>query len=162
MAEVLDVTSMLPKAFEPKRKNRWVFGIEGIDAYICKSAARPTFSTESIEIPWMNSTRYVAGKTKIGTFSVTLHDPIAPSAAQQVMEWLRLHTELVSGRSGYSDFYMRDGQLKLYDPIGTCIEYWDVKGMFLPEVNFGELSYDSAELIEVGVTIQCQNAALQF
>jgi uncharacterized surface protein with fasciclin (FAS1) repeats len=37
MAETLDVTSMIPNKFEPKRKNRWVLMIEGIDAYIIKT-----------------------------------------------------------------------------------------------------------------------------
>ena len=48
-AETLDVSSMIPNKFEPKRKNRWVLMIEGIDAYIVKNAARPTYTTDSIE-----------------------------------------------------------------------------------------------------------------
>ena len=32
--ETLDVTSMLPQKFEPKRKNRWVLMIEGIDCEV--------------------------------------------------------------------------------------------------------------------------------
>ena len=31
---------MLPNKFEPKRKNRWVLMVEGIDAYIVKTAKR--------------------------------------------------------------------------------------------------------------------------
>ena len=36
MAETLSVTEMIPNKFEPKRKNRWIFAIEGIDAFIEK------------------------------------------------------------------------------------------------------------------------------
>ena len=57
MAETLDVTSMIPNKFEPKRKNRWVLMIEGIDAYILKTAARPQISTE--EVADLLSTRLV-------------------------------------------------------------------------------------------------------
>ena len=46
MAETLSVTDMLPNKFEPKRKNRWVFAIEGIDAYLIKSTKRPSVKTE--------------------------------------------------------------------------------------------------------------------
>ena len=102
MADTLSVTEMLPNKFEPKRKFRWVFAIEGIDAFLCKTAARPTINTTEQEVSYMNSTRYLAGKTKFDTVSVTLHDPIAPSAAQQVMEWIRTHYESVSGRAGLS------------------------------------------------------------
>ena len=34
MAETLSVQDMLPNKFEPKRQFRWVFAIEGIDAFL--------------------------------------------------------------------------------------------------------------------------------
>ena len=88
MAETLGVTDMLPNKFEPKRKFRWIMLIEGIDAFLLKTAARPQMTTDEMEIGWINHTRYIAGKTKFGQMSITLHDPIAPSGAQQVMEWI--------------------------------------------------------------------------
>lgn len=162
MSEVLDVTSMLPNRFEPKRKNRWVLMIEGIDAYIIKTAARPTVTTESLPLPFINSTRYLAGKTTYGPMAVTLHDPIAPSGAQQVMEWIRLHFESVSGRSGYADFYKRDIQLKLLDPVGTVVELWDVKGALILEAAFGDLSYEEGALAEITLSLQADLYVLQF
>ena len=161
--ETLDVTSMLPQKFEPKRKNRWVLMIEGIDAYIVKSAARPTVAIEDIPIPFINSTRYIAGKATFETMSVVLHDPIAPSGAQQVMEWVRTCYESISGRAGYADFYKRDIQLKLLDPIGTVIELWDIKGAHCTQVQFGELAYDdNGTPLEISLTIRFDNCALQF
>ena len=153
---------MLPSAFEPKRKNRFVLMVEGLDAYIVKTFVRPTMTTDSIEVPFINSRRYLAGLTKFGTMALTLNDPIAPSGAQQVMEWVRLHFESVSGRSGYADFYKRDAQLKLLDPIGTTVELWDLKGLLITEVNFGELTYENAELAEITLTCQVDQAVLQF
>lgn len=163
MAETLSVTSMLPNKFEPKTKWRWVLNIEGIDAFIIKGAARPSVTTEKIEVPWINSTRYLAGKTKFEEMSVTLLDPIAPSGAQQVMEWLRTCFEPVSGRAGYADFYKRDIQLKLLDPIGTVIELWDIKGAWAVNANFGELDHsDGSAMQEIAVTISYDAAVLQF
>ena len=94
MAETLNVSEMLPNRFEPKRKFRWVLAIEGIDSFLLKTAARPQMTTEEVAVSYINATRYVAGKTTFGTMAVTLHDPIAPSGAQQVMEWVRLHYEI--------------------------------------------------------------------
>lgn len=163
MAETIDVTGMLPNKFEPKRKNRWVLMIEGIDAYLMKTTARPTYTTEEIEMPFINSRRYVAGVTKFSELPCTLYDPIAPSGAQQVMEWIRLHFESVSGRAGYADFYKRDVQLKLLDPVGTVIELWDLKGVWIKEANFGELGYDSnGEAQEISLTLRYDNAVLQY
>jgi hypothetical protein len=162
MAETLDVTSMLPNKFEPKRKFRWVFNIEGIDAFLMKTAGRPSFTTGEQEINYINSTRYIAGKTKFETLTVTLHDPIAPSGAQQVMEWVRTHFESVSGRAGYADFYKRDIQLKMLDPVGTVVELWDIKGAWLTAAAFQDLDYGAEDPMEISMTIRFDNAVLQY
>lgn len=162
MAETLDVTSMLNVAFEPKRKNRWVLMIEGIDAYIVKTAKRPQMTIEEVPIPFMNSHRYVAGKPQFSTVAITLHDPIAPSGAQQVMEWIRLHYESVSGRAGYADFYKRDADLKLVDPIGTIIEMWRGKGVMITDCDFGELTYEDHGLVEIALTLRGDNWILDY
>ena len=162
MADTLNVSEMLPNKFEPKRKFRWVFAIEGIDSFLMKTAARPSVTTAEIEVPFLNATRYLAGKAKYEQLSLTLHDPIAPSGAQQVMEWLRTHFESVSGRAGYADFYKRDCQLKMLDPVGTVVELWDIKGAFLQSANFGDLSYDGDEPQEISMTIRFDNCVLQY
>lgn len=163
MAETLDVTAMLGQKFEPKRKTRWVLMIEGIDAFLMKTAARPQYTTEEVELPFINSRRYVAGVTKFSEMACTLYDPIAPSGAQQVMEWIRLHFESVSGRSGYADFYKRDVQLKMLDPVGTVIELWDIKGCWIKEAKFGELDYtNNGEAQEIELTLRFDNAVLQY
>jgi len=162
MAETLDVTSMIPNKFEPKRKNRWVLMIEGIDAYIVKTVTRPQITTEEVPVPFINSTRYLAGKTTFSQMNVTLHDPIAPSGAQQVMEWIRLHFESVSGRSGYADFYKRDIQLKMLDPVGTVVELWDIKGAFITDANFNEVTYEDGAPVEIALTLRYDNCVLQY
>jgi hypothetical protein len=110
----------------------------------------------------MNSRRYLAGKLNYDAISVTLYDPIAPSGAQQVMEWVRTHTETVSGRSGYADFYKRDCQLKMLDPVGTVVELWDLKGCFLTSAQFGDLDYGTEDPTEIALTIRFDNCVLQY
>lgn len=163
MAEVLDVSALIPNKFEPKRKNRWLLAIEGIDAFLCKTAARPSMTTEEVEIPFINSRRYLAGNTKFETMNVVLYDAIAPSGAQQVIEWLRLHFESVSGRAGYADFYKRNIQLKMLDPTGTVVELWDITGAFIMTANFGDLDYSGdAAPMEIALTLRYDNCVLQF
>jgi len=162
VAETLSVIDMLPNKFEPKRKFRWVFQIEGIDAFLMKTSARPTVSAEETVLPYINHTRYLAGRQTFGTVAVSLYDPIAPSGAQQVMEWLRLQFESVSGRSGYADFYKRDVQLKMLDPVGTTVELWDGKGAWITEANYGDLDYNSSDPQDISMTLRADNWVLQF
>ena len=160
--ETLAVTSMLPMKYEPIRKAHFILAIEGIDSFLVKSTARPTITTEEVAIPWINSTRYVAGKTTYGDMAVVLHEAIAPSGAQQVMNWVRLCFESVSGRGGYSDFYKRDIQLKMLDPVGTVIQLWDIKGAWVKEANFGEVSYEGSELTEITLSIRYDACVLSY
>ena len=163
MPETLSVTDMLPNKFEPKRKNRWIFALEGIDSFLIKTASRPSVSIEEQTISYMNSKRYLAGNATFETISLTLHDPIAPSGAQQCMEWVRTHFESVSGRAGYADFYKRDCQIKLLDPIGTVVELWDMKGCFIETANFNSLTYDDdGSPVEIALTLRFDNCVLQY
>ena len=163
MAETLSVTDLLPNKFEPKRDYRWVLAIEGIDSFLVSETKRPSITIDKTEIPFINSYRVVSnGKAKFGNISVKLHDPIAPSGAQQVMEWIRTHYESVSGRAGYADFYKRDLQLKMLDPIGTVVELWDIKGAIITNADFGGLNYGGTGIMMISLTLEVDNCVLQF
>lgn len=163
MAETLSVTDMLPNKFEPKRDYRWILAVEGIDSFLITSFGRPSMDISSDTIQYINSYRKVSqGKGQWKGMTIKLHDPIAPSGAQQVMEWIRTHFESVSGRAGYADFYKRDIQLKLLDPVGTVIELWDIKGAFITSADFGSLDYTGSGMLNVSVSIEMDNCVLQF
>ena len=162
MAETLSVTDMSPNKFEPKRNYRWVLALEGIDSFLVASTNRPQVNIGDKKIDFINSYRRIASKLEFQDLSIKLHDPIAPSGAQQVMEWIRTHYESVSGRAGYADFYKRDIQLKMLDPVGTVVELWDIKGAFLTSVNFNTLDYSGDEIMMIDLTIKFDNCVLQF
>ncbi len=162
MVQTLSTQNMLINHFEPQRKFRWWLGLAGIDAFLCKTAQRPTFTNEDLEIGWINSTRYVASKYKFNEMKVTLHSAIAPSTSQQVMEWIRVCHEHVSGRAGYADFYKRDGQLWMLDPYGNQVELWEMKGVWVKESNFGDLDYDSNEGADIELSLRFDLSCLMF
>jgi hypothetical protein len=160
----LNADRLLADTFEPKRQNRWIlfFGNEEIPAFTLKTVSRPSFTMEPIVIDYINSKRYLAGKGEWGTIAMTLHDPIAPSSSQRVMEWVRLSHETISGRDGYAAFYKKDFSLEMLDPVGASVEKWDVRGAFISEATFGDLSYDSAEPAEISVTIRMDECILRY
>ena len=162
MAETLSVTDMLPNKFEPKRNYRWVLAVEGIDSFLVTTTNRPQVNIGEKKIDYINSYRRIAGKLEFQDLSVKLHDPIAPSGAQQVMEWIRTHYESVSGRAGYADFYKRDIQLKMLDPVGTVVELWDIKGAFITSANFNTLDYSGDDIMMIDLTLKFDNCVLQF
>ena len=70
---------------------------------------------------------------------MTFRDPIGPSAAQALMEWVRLTAESVTGRMGYAAGYKKDLDLEMLDPTGVAVEKWILQGTFLTDVNFDSL-----------------------
>ena len=103
---LIDNTFFTP--FEPKQKNRFLLEIDGIQSFMIKKIGAISVTQNSIPLNYINVQRFVKGKTKWDSISMELFDPITPSGAQAVMEWVRLHHESITGRDGYSDFYKKD------------------------------------------------------
>ena len=163
MADILNADEIFFTPFEPKTKNRFVMYLEGIPSYFVKTMARPSIEFEEIAINHINTTRYIKGRGTWAATEVTLHDPIVPSGAQAVMEWVRLHKESVTGRDGYSDFYKKEITFNVLGPVGDKVEEWVLKGAFLTAANFNDLSMDDgAAMAEISLTIRYDYAVLSF
>lgn len=160
--ETLDVRDILANTFEPKRKFRWLLSIDGIDAYVVKTAARPQATFEETVLDYINTKRYVSGKMAWNTIAVTMHDPVVPSAAQKIMDWLRLNYEVQTGRMGYASVYKKSVTLKLLDPQCNVVELWDITGGWPQDVNWGDLDYASSDNAEISFTLRYDSAVLQY
>jgi hypothetical protein len=152
-----DLLMRMPVPYEPKKKNRFIFRFPtplGIQEWFVSSGSRPSITIEEVEIPFLNTSTYVAGRFNWETIDVTFRDPIGPSAAQALMEWVRLHAESVTGRMGYAAGYKKDVELELLDPTGVVIEKWILQGTFLTNVNFNDLDYSSSDVADISATLR--------
>jgi len=148
--------------FEPKMKNRYVMEIDNIPSYLVKAANRPTIQFETVTLDHINVKRKLKGKGEWQDITITLYDPIVPSGAQAVMEWIRLGHESITGRDGYADFYKKDVDFYLLGPVGDKIEQWKLKGAFISQANFGDLAFDSNEPATIELTLSYDYAILEF
>ena len=162
MATLIDANQAMFTPFEPKLKNRFVFSIDGIPAYLIKTANRPSIESDEVILEHMNVTRYVKGKSRWQPIDITLYDPVVPSAAQAVMEWVRLSHESVTGRDGYSDFYKKDVTFNMLGPVGDIVEEWKLKGTYIQAANFGDLDFATSDPAEITLTLRYDYAILQF
>ena len=162
MPDILDTNELFFTPFEPKTKNRFIMYIEGIPSYLVRTAGRPQIQFEEIVLAPINVKRHLKGKATWQTIDVMLYDPIVPSGAQAVMEWVRLGHESVTGRDGYADFYKKDITFNMLGPVGDIVEEWTLKGAYVQAANFGEMSWESNEPADITVTIQYDYAILQF
>ena len=158
----LDPSEIMFTPFEPKTKNRFIMYIEGVPAYLIKSANRPSLQFEEIILDHINVKRYVKGKGAWRPIDITLYDPVVPSAAQACMEWIRLSHESVTGRDGCADFYKKDVTFNMLGPVGDLVEEWTLKGTYIEQANFGEVDFASSDPVEITLTLKYDYAILQF
>ncbi len=147
-----DLLMKMPVPYEPKRQNRFIVRFPsslGINEWFVSSAARPKAKIKSTEIPFLNTSTYVAGRFEWEEIRVTFRDPIGPSASQALMEWFRLHAESVTGRMGYAAGYKKDIELEMLDPTGVVIEKWILEGTFITGLDFGELDYSRDDIANI-------------
>ena len=162
MPDVLEPQDIMFTPFEPKLKNRFIMQVDGIPAYMIKTANRPQVTFEEVELNHMNVKRYVKGKAAWQSLQITLYDPVVPSAAQAAMEWIRLSHESVTGRDGYSDFYKKDITINVLGPVGDKVEEWTLKGAFISAATFGDMDWATEDPVNIELTIKYDYAILQF
>ena len=162
MVDFIDPNEIFFTPFEPKLSNRFIMEIDGIPAYLVKTTGRPNITLNEVALDHINVKRYVKGKAEWQQLTVTLYDPIVPSGAQSVMEWVRLHHESVTGRDGYSDFYKKDITFNVLGPVGDKVEEWTLKGAFIQAANFSDMDYSATNVSDISLTLRYDYAILQF
>ena len=160
---VLNSGEIFYTPFEPKQKNRFIAYMDGVPAYMIKSMSAISLTQEAVALNHINVQRFVKGKTKWDTIDMTLFDPITPSGAQAIMEWVRLGHESVTGRDGYSDFYKKDMTVNIIGPVGDIVSEWVIKGAFPTKVDFGDYNWDDdGSAQEIKVTLRSDYCVLQY
>lgn len=136
--------------------------IEGIPSYLIKAANRPSLTFNVTTLDHINVKRKLKGKGEWQDITITLHDPIVPSGAQAVMEWIRLSHESITGRDGYADFYKKDLDIYMLGPVGDKIEQWKIKGAFISSANFGSLAWDTDDVATIELTLSMDYCILEY
>jgi hypothetical protein len=160
-----DLLMKMPVPYEPKRQNRFILRFPsslGINEWYVSSTQRPSAKITPVEIPFINTSTYVAGRFTWEEMKVTFKDPIGPSAAQALMEWFRLHAESVTGRMGYAAGYKKDIELEMLDPTGVVVEKWILQGTFITNLNFGTLDYKTDEIATIECGLRMDRCILVF
>ena len=160
---VLDSNEIFFTAFEPKQQNRFILYMDGMPTYMVRGLSSIGLTQNKITLNYINVLRNIKGKTVWDDVTLTLYDPITPSGAQAVMEWVRLGHESVTGRDGYSDFYKKDLTLNVLGPVGDVVSEWGLKGAIITAAQFGDFSYENIDTVqEISLTMAIDYAVLNF
>jgi len=159
---LVEPNELMIERFQPKQSHRFIMYIDGVPSWLVQTASKPSIQFNTLTVDYINIKRKYAGKAEWQDITVGLLDPIVPSGAQAVMEWIRLHHESITGRAGYQDFYKKDIDLYTLGPVGDMVEKWKIYGAFINSATFGDLDMANDEALRIEVTLSYDWAILEF
>jgi hypothetical protein len=162
MANLIENDKIFYTPYEPKVQNRFILTVDGIPSFIMKKVSRPQLECGEVVLDHINIIRKVKGKCKWGDISMTLYDPVVPSGAQAVMEWVRTQHESVTGRDGYSDFYKKNFDITVLGPVGDKVENWKIWGAYIKTAQFGDMDWSTETQVEMQLTLAIDYAVLEY
>jgi|APSaa5957512535_1039671.scaffolds.fasta_scaffold00111_43 hypothetical protein len=165
---------------EPKRKFRWLLTIASevgnIPAWTIKKVTKPTFTVSEVKHSYINHSFYYPGRVEYNEVEFTLVDPVNPDAALNILKIIDMSgyklpdtpgkaaqtitkasavaalgglvLEQISGGSGADQ------------PDPVSIETWALKNAWIKEVSFGDLDYESDDIVEITVKVRYDWAEL--
>ena len=148
--------------FQPKVANRFVLTVNDIPSFLVKKVTRPGVTFGDIKLDHVNTYRKLQGKAEWNDVTMTLYDPIVPSGAQYVMDWVRLGYQSATGQAGYASEYKKEVTIEGLDPQGSICERFVLKGAFIGNAEFGEYDWSNDQPLEITVTLKYDWALLEL
>ena len=167
-------------AIEPKRKYRFLLSFNGIPQWIVKTTGKPNFTISESEHSFINYKFYYPGRLEWDEVSITLVDPVDPDASHTMLQliensgYVAPHNFLndPQGRGKASNVVTFSKKravdavggrmfIHMIDEDGAPIETWSRYNPWIKSVNFGDLDYESDELVNVELSVRYDWADLE-
>lgn len=129
------------------------------------TVGRPSLTHDDVTIDTYNSKIRLAGKHTWNDITMSIRDDVDSEVVSLIGAQLNRqvnHADQESSRSGAGYKFgmkieMLDGSHDEGD--ASVIDSWELVGCFLSDVQYGELSYASSEVVQVQATVRYDNAA---
>lgn len=161
---------------EPKRAYRWILLLGGVPHWMCKKVSKPSFAVSETEHTYLNHKFYYPGRVEWNTVTVTLADPVAPDAAKTMVDVIRAsgysipdgQTAAEASTISKAKAVTALGSVKIQqlgagaDSLaGNVIEEWELVNAWVKDVKFGELDYESDDMVDVELELRYDYAVLK-
>ena len=161
---------------QPKRSYRFLMSIVGANTavknFLIKKVTKPSFSISESEHKFLNHTFYYPGKLTWNEVSFTVVDVVdaTDNASAALMEVLEASGYQTPVSEGVTSTISKEGAvgamgsviIRQIDADGKNVEALKLHNPWIKDVKFGELDYDSEDLLNVDVTLRYDNANSQF
>jgi hypothetical protein len=150
-------------AVDPKRSYRWILILNQIPTYVIKTSGKPNFTVESVQHQFVAHTFYYPGRIQWQELQVQLVDPVFPDASSILVKTLQASGYALPGtmNDAKRSFSKKDAvqalgvpSIQQIDAKGNPIEKWSLYNAWLSAVNFGELTYEADNMVNVQLTFR--------
>jgi len=154
-------------AYEPQRQHTWVIRVAGFEGFktlelALRTGFLPSISNEEIEIPYMNSRVYVAGKHMVEAGTIAFNDYVDKNTAGILAEWRKLVYDEETGAIGLAANYKKEGIITLYGPNFETKREWKIRGMWPQNIVYGTLDYGASDVVQIETTFRYDDAIPTF
>lgn len=124
---------------------------------IVQRAFLPQVSVTPLELRHGNDSIKLAGTASWQGGSIVIQDVLSRTELDAVLEWrdkVYRYDSNDGGIIGLADEYKKNGYIVEYAADGRFQRRWPLKGMWISDINLGELNAADASLKEISFTIQ--------
>ena len=147
---------------EPKRAYRWLMFINNLPQWIVKKVSKPSFSITESTHTYINHNFYYPGKVEYEPITVTLVDPVTPDASSRMMQFLRetgysfpdqaADTSTISKAAAVTS--LGNVEIQQLGSNSEVIESITLENAWVKSVNFGDLDYESDDLVNIDLEMR--------
>lgn len=150
--------------FEPQRVYNFSLAIDGLQdtKLALESMSLPTKMVSEIELNFLNTRRYVAGRASFEAIPVIVKDTIQGSTASEINNWHQQVFDPNTGHIGLASQYKRNASVLLFGPDGSAIREWVLEGSWPTVVNFGSADYNSDDVVRLEMQLRFDRCFARF
>lgn len=143
-----------------RRTNNFILYIEGVtkeDNYlelIVQKAFLPRVSLNVLELRHGNDSKKLAGTASWQGGTITIMDVLSKAELDILLEWFNQTYDAETGAIGIGSEYKRKGYIAEYAGDGKLERKWPVEGLWISELNLGDLDAANNSNKEISLTLQ--------
>lgn len=147
-----------------RRTNNFILTIGGVTTpdneednnleLIIQQAFIPSVSLNVLELRHGNDAKKFAGVATWTGGQVTVIDVLSQKELDAVLDWFKLTYDWQTGNIGVANEYKKNGYITEYASNGKFERKWYIEGMWISDLNIGDLDASSGEMKKITMTIQ--------
>lgn len=121
---------------------------------VIKQAFIPSVSLNVLELRHGNDAKKFAGVATWTGGQITVIDVLSRKELDAVLTWFKQTYDWKSGNIGVADEYKKNGYITEYASNGQFERKWYVEGMWISDLNMGDLDAASGEFKQITMKIE--------